>query len=65
MVRETDEVFEIVLTSLDASCVITTSPVPVYIIDNDGKHPLLWYLTVNGHVLGTLIHNYMHVFAIS
>ena len=36
---EADERFQIVLTSYNDSCVVTSSPVPVYIIDNDGKVP--------------------------
>ena len=41
MLCEADEVFEIMLTSLNDNCVVTTSPVPVYIIDNDGMHLFL------------------------
>ena len=33
---DADESFEILLTSL-SNCIITTSPVPVNIIDNDGR----------------------------
>ena len=33
---EFDEMFLIMLTSLN-DCAVTTSPVPVYIIDNDGR----------------------------
>ena len=36
---EPDEKFYIVLTSLNDNCYITSSPVPVYIIDDDGKLP--------------------------
>ena len=34
---EPDERFEIMLTSLNDNCEVTSSPVPVYIIDNDGR----------------------------
>ena len=34
---EPDERFEIVLVSQNDNCAITSSPVPVYIIDNDGR----------------------------
>ena len=37
MLCEPDETFEIVLTSLNDNCAVITSPVPVLIIDNDGK----------------------------
>ena len=35
---EPSERFEIMLTSLNDNCNVTTSPVPVYIMDNDGKY---------------------------
>lgn len=34
---DADERFEIILMSLNDSCTVTSSSVPVYIIDNDGK----------------------------
>ena len=34
---ESDERFEIMLTSLNDNCVVISSPVPVLIKDNDGK----------------------------
>ena len=34
---EPDERFEIMLTSMDDNCEVTSSPVPVYITDNDRK----------------------------
>ena len=39
---ESDEKFEIILTSL-LDCAIVNSPVPVYIIDNDGKFMNAFY----------------------
>ena len=45
---EPDERFEIVLTSLNDNCEVTSSPVPVLITDNDGKssvnNPVLCYV---------------------
>ena len=45
---EPDERFEIVLTSMNDNCVVTSSPVLVLIIDNDGEspvnNPLLCYM---------------------
>ena len=45
---EPDESFEIVLTSLNDNCVVTSSPVLVLITDNDGispvNNPLLGYM---------------------
>ena len=38
---EPDEMFEIMLTSMNDKCAITSSPVPVLIIDNDGELPVL------------------------
>ena len=38
---EPRERFEIVLTSQNNNCAVTSSPVLVYIIDNDGKIPAL------------------------
>ena len=43
---EPDERFEITLTSLNVDCAVTSSPVPVYIIDNDGE---------------LLANNYLHI----
>ena len=37
MLCEPDERFEIMLTSRNDNCAVTTSPVPVYIVDNDGE----------------------------
>ena len=35
---EANERFEIILSSLNGSCIVASSPVPVYIMDNDGKY---------------------------
>ena len=40
MLSETEEGFEIILTSLNDNCAISSSPVPVIIIDNDGRLPV-------------------------
>ena len=37
MLCEADEMFEIVLTSLNDKCNVTSSPVPVFILNNDRK----------------------------
>ena len=38
MLCEADERFEIMLTSLNDNCAVTSSSVPVYTVDNDGKY---------------------------
>ena len=40
MLSEPDERFEIVVTSSNNCCRVISSPVPVLIIDNDGKSPV-------------------------
>ena len=40
MLCEPDKRFEIVLTSMNDICVVTSSSVPVLIIDDDGKSPV-------------------------
>ena len=40
MFSENEEEFEIILTSLNDNCAISSSPVPVLIIDNDGVLPV-------------------------
>ena len=40
MFCEPDERFEIMLSSMNNNCAVTSSPVPVLIMDNDGKSPV-------------------------
>ena len=44
---ETDERFLVTLTSLNEKCVVATSAVPVYIIDDDGTFFLVSYTIPN------------------
>ena len=64
-----EEVFEIMLTSLDEECVVTTLLVPVYIIEDDGMHLLLClsiiyachiYMSVSKHVICVYLQTQSH-----